>query len=176
MKRRFANTVEGDYFQERIEEDFFKGYACYVKIKNVKKPLIVNNGKTEICIKNENYEWFEVYPDNGKYAITIMFDENKNLIEWYFDIAKNVGVENGIPYEDDLYLDMIITPNGEKIIIDENELIEAFNKGDITKEDFDSAYQTLSNLENKYVNNLDELVDFTNYLCGIFKIQNKISR
>lgn len=174
MKRRFANQVEGEYFQERIEDDYFKGYACFIKIKDVKKPLIVYNGTNNICIKDENYEWFEVYPDNGKYAITIMFDDNNNLIEWYFDISKKVGVENGIPFEDDLYLDMIITPTGEKIVIDENELLEAFNNGNITQEDVDSAYQTLSYLENKYVNNLEELVKFTNYLCDRFKSKNKV--
>lgn len=103
-----------------------------------------------------------------------MFDDNNNLIEWYFDISKKVGVENGIPFEDDLYLDMIITPTGEKIVIDENELLEAFNIGNITQEDVDSAYQTLSYLENKYVNNLEELVKFTNYLCDRFKSKNKI--
>lgn len=56
MKRRFANSIEGDYFQERIDNDYFKGYACFIKIKNVKKPLIVYNGITNICIKDENYE------------------------------------------------------------------------------------------------------------------------
>ncbi len=35
MKRRFANQVEGEYFQERIEDDYFKEYACFIKIKNV---------------------------------------------------------------------------------------------------------------------------------------------
>lgn len=174
MKRRFANSIEGDYFQERIDNDYFKGYACFIKIKNVKKPLIVYNGITNICIKDENYEWIEVYPENEKYAITIMFDDNDNLIEWYFDIAKNMGLENGIPFEDDLYLDMIITPAGEKRVIDENELKEAFNNDEITQEDLDSAYQTLELLENKYVNNLDELVKFTNYLCDKFKSKSRV--
>lgn len=174
MKRRFANSVEGDYFQERIENDSFSGYVCYIKIKDVKRPLVVNNGISQICIKDENYEWFEVYPDNSKYAITIMFDDKNNLIEWYFDISKNVGIENGIPFENDLYLDMVITPTGEMLVIDENELQEAFNKGEITQEDLDSAYQTLELLENKYVNNLDELVKLTNYLCDKFKSKNRV--
>lgn len=174
MKRRFANSVEGDYTQERITEDYFTGYVCYIKIKGVESPLIVNNGISEVCIKDNNYEWLEVYPDNGKYALTIMFDDAGNLIEWYFDIAKQIGIQDGIPFEDDLYLDMIITPSGEKIILDENELKTAFESGDITPEDFDSAYQTLGYLENKYVNNFNELVRFTNYLCKRFKVKNKI--
>ena len=64
MKRRFANQVEGRYFQDRLETDYFSGYVCYIKIKNVEKPLIVNNGVERICIKDNNYEWFELYADD----------------------------------------------------------------------------------------------------------------
>ena len=140
------------------------------------KPLIVNDSIKDICIKDTNYEWIEVYPDNGKYAITIMFDDKGNLIEWYFDIAKNTGLENGIPYEDDLYLDMIITPSGKMIVIDEDELISAYNNSIITKDDFDGAYKTLEELKNKYVENFDELLNLTNYLCEQFKSNNKVKR
>ena len=174
MKRRFAYNLNDNYEQIRVDEVFFKGYACYLKLQNIEKPLIVNNGKENICIKDNNYEWFEVYPDNGKYAITIMFDDKGNLIEWYFDIAKNIGIEDGIPYEDDLYLDMIITKDGKMLVIDEDELISAYNNSIITKDDFDSAYKTLEELKNKYVKNFDELLNLTNYLCEQFKINNKV--
>lgn len=174
MKRRFAYNLNDNYKQIRVDEDFFKGYACFLKLQNIEKPLIVNNGKESICIRDNDYEWIEVYPDNGKYAITIMFDDNNNLIEWYFDISKEIGIENGIPYEDDLYLDMIITPNGEKIVIDENELLEARDNGDITQDDVDSAYQTLRELEVKYVSNIQELLKLTNYLNEQFNRKNKV--
>lgn len=174
MKRRYANKIEGDYIQKRIEEEYFKGYVCKVKIKNVSSPFIVNNGLSKICIKDNDYEWFEVYPDNANYAITIMFDDNANLIEWYFDIAKEVGIENNIPYEDDLYLDMLIMPNGQKIVLDEDELIEALDLGKIMQSDVDLAYKTLEQLENKYVNNFEYLVEFTNKLCEIFESKARV--
>ena len=169
MKRRYANQVEGDYIQKRIDEEYFKGYVCNIKINNISKPLVVKNGIGEVCIKDNNYEWFEVYPDNANYAITIMFDDNKNLIEWYFDIAKEVGIENNIPYEDDLYLDMIIMPNGKKIVLDEDELIEALNQGKIMQLDVDLAYQTLKQIESQYVNNFEYLIKLTNKFCEIFE-------
>ena len=31
MKRRYANKVEGDYTQKRVDEEYFKGYICNVK-------------------------------------------------------------------------------------------------------------------------------------------------
>ena len=109
MKRRFAYSLGDNYKKIYINDEMFKGYVCNLKLNNIDKPLIVFDGKNNICIRDNGYEWIEVYPDKGNYAITIIFDQNKNIIEWYFDIAKKIGIENDIPYEDDLYLDLIIT-------------------------------------------------------------------
>lgn len=174
MKRRYANEVDGIYIQNRMNNRYLTGYACFIKLKNVSRPLIVNNGVEEICIKNENYEWIEVYPDNSNYALTIMFDDKQNLIEWYFDISKNIGVENGVPYEDDLYLDMIITPQGKKLILDEDELKEALNRCEIAKEDVTLAYKTLEELDKKYVQNLDELKTLTDFLYNELKLNREV--
>ncbi len=173
MKRRYAYKETDNYEKIRIEEDIFKGYACLLRIDNMEKPLIVNNGKEDICIMDNGYKLIEIYPDDGKYALTIMFDEKDNIIEWYFDISKNIGVENGIPYEDDLYLDMVITPLGEELILDEDELLEARDNGVITQSDVEEAYQTLNQLEEKYAKNFDKLIVLTDYLKSEFKIKMK---
>lgn len=170
MKRRYAFTKNDNYRLLKIDEHFFKGYACFLKLKNVENPLIVYNGNENICIKDNDFEWIEVYPTNENYAITIMYDNKGNLIEWYFDISKKIGIENGIPYEDDLYLDLVIMPNGEKIVIDEDELLNAKENGYITQEDVKLAYEVLKKLDNKYVNTLNELKNLTNYLLNKFKL------
>lgn len=46
-----------------------------------------------------------------------MYDEKNEIVEWYFDIARKIGKENGIPYEEDLYLDVVVTPTGEIILL-----------------------------------------------------------
>ena len=92
-----------------------------------------------------------------------MFDNRGKLIEWYFDIAKAVGSENGIPFEEDLYLDMAIMPDGEKIILDEDELLAARSEGIISQEDMDGAYNTLRELEKKYACCLEDLLQLTEY-------------
>ena len=166
MKRRFANEIDGIYVQKRIDNTYMTGYACFIKMKNISKPLVVDNGVEKICIKDENYEWIEVYPDGANYALTIMFDDHQNLIEWYFDISKKIGIENGIPYEDDLYLDMIITSQGRKLILDEDELNDAFRRGEITKEDVALAYKTVEELDEKYVQHLEELSTLTFYIMS----------
>jgi predicted RNA-binding protein associated with RNAse of E/G family len=122
------------------------------------------------CLLDENYIWLEVYPDNENYAITIMYDDKNNLIEWYFDIAKEVGIENGVPYEDDLYLDMLIKPNGEEIVLDEDELKLALNTNQINQNDYELAYRTLEKIKKIYLNNFEYLQNFTNKLYEVFKV------
>lgn len=121
---------------------------------------------------DDNYEWLEIYPDDEKYAITVMFDDKKNLVEWYFDTIKRSGIENDIPYIDALYLDLVIRRNGNQIVLDEDELKEALEANDITKEDFEMAYKTVNELEEKYSNNLDELFELTNKLYDKFEAEN----
>lgn len=69
-----------------------------------------------------------------------MYNQNKEIIEWYFDISKEIGSENGVSYEDDLYLDVVVNPDGEIILLDEDELKEALDRLEISKEDYDMAY------------------------------------
>lgn len=85
-------------------------------------------------------------------------------------MIKSSGTENGIPYIDDLYLDYIIKADGKEVILDQNELEEALNSNDITKEDFDMAYKTMEYIRQKYSDNLESLQDVTKKLYNEFKI------
>lgn len=51
--------------------------------------------------------------------------------------------------------------NGDSIILDEDELKDAFNNGIITKNDVDLAYSTLGKLQSKYANDFNSLVELT---------------
>lgn len=168
-KKRVAYGLDDPAQQIRIDETFFKGVACFVKLQNVPKPKYVKKGNETLCIIDNGYSLIEAYPEGGKYALTIMFDDKGTLIEWYFDVAKTVGVENGIPFEDDLYLDLVITPDGETIVLDEDELLSAREEGLISQEDVDCAYSTLQELKRKYACCLAELIKLTDFLTEQFR-------
>ncbi len=71
------------------------------------------------------------------------------LLEWYFDISNgNFLDEGGIPCSDDLFLDLVIMPNGTPITLDQDELKEAFEQGTI---DFD-AYHTAYRIRDEILN------------------------
>ena len=91
-----------------------------------------------------------------------MYNEKNEIFEWYFDIAREIGKENGIPYEDDLYLDVVVTPTGKIILLDEDELKDAYERLEVNQVDYDMAYTEAKNLMIQLEKNIDKLNIFTN--------------
>ena len=104
----------------------------------------------DVCILGNGYKWLSIYPDNETYALTALYDDKNELIEFYFDMTKENGIVDGKPYIVDIYLDLVITPENIQIILDEDELKEALNQNILGKEEFDLAYKTLNRLQDKY--------------------------
>ena len=157
MKKRFAEPKnhkaieEYDFKMKHIDIKDFRGYVGLINIKKVKDEWYVPRKDGELeCILANNFKWLFFYPDKSDNAITTFFNDRNEIVEWYIDVVKEMGNENGMPYMMDLYLDLVITPNGETYILDEEELEEALKTNDITQTDFDNAYRTLNNLLEKY--------------------------
>lgn len=163
LKKRYANRYEFEdsiiYKKKSIKSDEFTGDIFYFKFKSVNKKSYIPNGT---CIRDNDYEWIEFYDYNSKIKLSALYNQNKEIIEWYFDIAKAIGNENGIPYEDDLYLDVVVDSDGKIILLDEDELKDALDRLEISKEDYDMAYNQANMLMNKLKGNKGKLEDFTN--------------
>jgi len=133
----------------RIDENNLKGYASYMKIHEVNYSFIVDLNGSKLCLYDNGYSEINYLPDNENWQFYGIYDNNENIIEWYFDITQiNTIDENNNPYCDDLYLDIVLKPNGEIIILDEDELKEALNGKKITKEEYEMAYNVKNNLIN----------------------------
>ena len=163
LKKRYANRYEFQdstiYKIKSIKSDEFTGDICYYRFKSVNRKIYIPNGT---CIMDNNYEWLEFYDYNSKIKLSALYNNNKEIIEWYFDIAKEIGKENEVPYEDDLYLDVVVNPDGEITLLDEDELKEALDRLEISKEDYDMAYNKSNMLMNKLKGNKGKLEEFTN--------------
>ena len=167
MKRKIiSNTYLRDVEKYQIkifldEEDY---YVSVKKLISVREKFII---KENITVMDDGYYIFEVIPKNENYAMRLFLDENKNPLEYYFDITKNNGLyENTkIPCYDDLYLD-ITYMNNEINILDEDELLEAYKTNDITKEELDLVYKIKDKLINEIKSNTNKLmnIDYNKYL------------
>lgn len=180
LKRKYAdvkkvkeitnNTYKNVYF----DNEEFKGNISLVKILDADKEWIVDKGTAEErCILGNNLKWLEIYPDNENYCITAIYDKKDQIVEWYIDVADKIGTENGVPYEDDLYLDVVIVPNGKIILLDEDELEEAYQNNFITKEQYDLSYKMANEIMEIGKNKIDNLKDFCDKYLKIMENPNE---
>ena len=173
MKRRFADArsnktiIDSTIETKEVNDDDFKGYISLLRINKVKKEWKVD--PEERCILANNYKWLELYPIDKHMCITIMIDENDNIKEWYFDVAKEVGIEKGIPYEDDLYLDVVIVPDGRVHLLDEDELYNALEEKVITREDYDLAYVIADSIMKTIPGDIEKLTKDTYKYLKLFE-------
>lgn len=166
LKKRFVanpNNMEivddGSFKIKSFNNSDFVGDIALIKFNKMNKPYMIEN--INLCMANDNYKWLEFYDYNKKYRLTAMYNENNEIIEWYFDIARKIGKEKGMPYEDDLYLDVVVTPKGDIKLLDEDELKDAFDRFEVNKSDYEMAYNEAKQLMNQLQNNKDKLKEYT---------------
>jgi predicted RNA-binding protein associated with RNAse of E/G family len=69
-----------------------------------------------------------------------MLDRKLQARQWYYDVAREVGLSSdGIPYWDDMYLDVVCFSPCEPELIDQDDLDAALEEGVISKEDYEET-------------------------------------
>ena len=153
---------------KRIHSELVKGYVGLIDIKEVKEPQIwrFNGADTVVCAKG--IKWLTILPQNDWYCITAMINEQKEIVLWYIDMIAGQGIDvDNVPYFDDLYLDLIVYPDGTIIVDDMDELEEALVKGYITQEQFSLAIETSNRVRETI---LSDISSFTKYTKKCYEI------
>ncbi|MFD2446461.1 DUF402 domain-containing protein [Bacillus sp. CGMCC 1.16607] len=147
LKRQFGDrsewkrVIKREYAQVFLDSKEFTGHITLLKIDKVSQPLFVQYGEKKICIVDDGYIWLQHFPTNQHFSVTTMFDTEGEIVQWYIDICNEIGLANNVPYLDDLFLDIVFLPNGEVIVMDEDELEEALSEGIINRSLFDLAWE-----------------------------------
>lgn len=173
LKKRYANRHKLNkpnsdliYTVKSVKDNSFTGDVCYYNFKNA--DIKISTPKGKVIIDND-YKLLEFYDYNSKVKLSAFYDKNGEIIEWYFDIAKKIGKENGVPYEDDLYLDVVVKPDGKIILLDEDELKQALKKFEITKAEYEMAYEEANKLILFLDENQENLKSFTDAYLNYFE-------
>ena len=161
-KKVLTNTYlrEATKYQIKLFLDEEDLYVSVKKLINLTDKFIIKHG---IVAMDNGYYIVEMIPKNDNYALRVFLDDNKNIIEYYFDIIKNSGIDEDykVPYFNDLYLDItLLAKTGEINVLDEKEFIDAYKQGDIDKKDYDLVIKMKKRL-------LKEIKDGTNKLLNI---------
>lgn len=149
MKRKSAARTDSQLMLEksvhikRRDTAAFTGYVTQVAIRKAKQQAMMRHEEHAWRIIDDNYTWKQFFPEHSASTVTLMLNEQDSLIIRYIDICLGHGVdpETGIPWYDDLYLDIVVTPEGTVHLLDEDELDEALQDGKITPEQHAFAWQ-----------------------------------
>lgn len=134
----------------------------FEKQARMTEPLLIDVAGNKLCLADKGYVWTQHFPKGLNYALTTMFDRKLEVVQWYFDICKGNKInDQGMPYYDDLYLDVVVLPTGEILLLDEDELTDALENNEISKEEYDLAYCEAEKLINDIKNDKNNLLNKT---------------
>jgi len=146
MKRKYLDgrhwDALGDYACEITHIDGrYVGYVSVIEVKKAARKITVDYEDTAVCLLDDGFSQVTFLPDGDHWCASAVYDRSGALVEWYFDITTGSRINaDGCPYYDDLYLDVAVAPDGRAVLLDEDELAQALQSGEITKDDFARAY------------------------------------
>ena len=162
--------ISKDMHGKQIDSESLKGYIGLIDIKEVSKAQIWKFNGEDIVVCDRGRKWLSILPRNDWYCITAMMDEEGKILLWYIDMIAEQGVDaDGVPYFDDLYLDLVVYPDGTIVVDDVDELEEALSKKDITQEQFDLAIETSQRLQRGILSDISSFIEFTRKCYEIAK-------
>jgi len=169
LKRKYGDrsgwkrVIDRQYAQSFIDTKEFRGYITLLKTIKVSEPLYVNYDGKEVCIVDDGNTWLQQFPLEKNHSVTTMFDPQGNIVQWYIDICKENGIENNVPWMDDLFLDLVVLPTGEIFEQDIDEIEEAFSNQLIDKHLYDLAWNEMKTLKGKIINQNFELLKLSHH-------------
>lgn len=138
------------YYQMRLDCEIYHGHVSLIMLTNGEYYYwdFPKAGKTAVC--GEGMVWLQLVPDDCKRLITVMCLPQKKVVKGelytYSVSAIYVDVIEGLEYDPDgvaayidKYLDVKLTPQGDVIIDDRDELDEALKIKELTEEQYNDA-------------------------------------
>ena len=133
-----------------VHESHFTGWLTLLRLDSVTEPMVQPLAGRDYRLAADGYLWLQHFPEGERYTVTTLFDDRRQVIQWYIDICEATGLdEDGVPWFDDLYLDIAILPDGEWHVLDVDELDEALALGIVSQEQYDRAHGELQRLLNR---------------------------
>jgi predicted RNA-binding protein associated with RNAse of E/G family len=125
---------------QRVGDGPVNGYVTLLHMLEVTEPLWVTHHDKRICIADAGYSWLQIFPEGASHTHTTMFDAEGQPVQDYIDLVAEQGVtEDGVPWYDDLYLDITWIAESSPLLLDQEELEAARAIDAITQEQYELA-------------------------------------
>lgn len=169
-REKWKRILKRESSYKNIKTENFEGEIGLIHFLEVTFPLIKKYKNIDYTLVANGYYWLQMAPKNKNYWVTAMFNENKEIIQFYFDVTKqNIIKNNGKSYFYDFFLDVVVLPNGESYLLDEDELLEALRNGEINEKEYEMSYTVAKSILKSIKIKFDELIKFTYYCFDILE-------
>ena len=130
--------LEREYKVSPCSFQNMEGVVSLLHIRKVTEPLMVpgENGE-KVLIADAGYAWLQMAFKEQFFWATVMYDNKGRFMQGYFDITGgNTFEDMENPTFKDMYLDLVLLSGGRILVLDRDELDEALEKKEITKEQY----------------------------------------
>lgn len=161
-KGQWGIEAKKRYFHREFSNDDFTGVIALLYFDNVREARIWKYPDQMITVCDKGMKWLQFIPSNENYAVKAMISKDNVINLWYIDVIAGYGyTDDNVIYINDLYIDIILRPDGDYITDDTNdELNEALAENIITKEMHAMALNTKEKLLKGLVSDVGTLNRF----------------
>ena len=143
------------YYQMTMDTERFRGLAAVIRLTDGADLYWTLEKAGRAQVAGAGMIWLQLVPRGTHRLITAMLkpvcadvDEGAResrtyrVTVWYVDVIEKTEFdEDGVAAYIDKYLDVIATPQGDLLVDDRDELDDALDRRDITKEQYDDALE-----------------------------------
>ena len=125
-------------------------------------------------IYQDDYHWLQIAMADCHWWLTVMVDGSGEITQYYFDITQeNQLLASRDSWFTDIYLDVVMMPDGRLDLLDADELDEALHCGEITAEQHQMAHLWAKELMEELPQQLPKLKVFCEELFEQLKEEEK---
>lgn len=157
----WKRILKREYLSDRCVYQGMEGISSLIRIREITEPLTVRNGVHEVTIVAEGISWLQIALKEQFFWVTAMFDPQDRLLQIYFDITDGNCLDSeDNPSFDDMYLDIVMEPDGMLHVLDRDELDEALETGEIDGRQHQKGLDECEKLHRMLVGHGLEFADF----------------
>lgn len=140
--------------------DGVDGVIGLIRFNDVGKGMFRDYGGKTVTVYDKGCYWFQIAYNKKNRWLTALFYPDGTFAQAYFDVTEyNTVLPNGKSEFKDIYLDVVVMPDGTTYLLDEDELYDALKAGKISKEQYDEAYDEGRRIIAEYDGNATKLTD-----------------
>ena len=167
--RRLLHSTYDEMLTRFKGEEFLVGL---IDMKKIRSPLVVPVVNKSVKVVDKNYKWLQILPRDRKYSMTVMYDENWKVLQYYFDVNTAHYLELGNARRIDVYLDVLALPDGEYELVDEKDIRRALKNNKITEAEMNAAYEVARHIMDEIDRDFNQFAELAAHCLGA--VRNKM--